>query len=112
MAASWTAGRAAWYPQIMAGNDPALRVFRGEHAPVFAALWRRLGEFDLVEAAMADAYLAAMASWEASGVPQNPASWIATVAMSATTSVLARRGQDPEPPGSPAEDLQAMLATC
>ena len=96
----------------MGAIEPALRVFRTEHAHVFAALWRRLGEFDLVEAAMADAYLAAMAAWGSAGVPQNPTSWMATVAMSATTSVLSRRGGEPTEPGSPTDELRALFATC
>jgi hypothetical protein len=47
----------------MVDEAAALRTFRAEHAPVFAALWRRFGEFDLVDAALADAYQAAMAAW-------------------------------------------------
>ncbi|HUQ02806.1 MAG TPA: hypothetical protein VM261_09945 [Kofleriaceae bacterium] len=87
----------------------AVQVFRTEHAQVFAGMWRRLGEFDLVDAAMADAYLAAQAAWPATGVPQNPVSWMATVAMSATTSVLAKRGADLGDPASPADDVRALL---
>jgi len=87
----------------------AVQVFRTEHAQVFAGLWRRLGEFDLVDAALADAYLAAKASWPATGVPQNPQSWMATVAMSATTSVLAKRGSEVAEPASPADDVRALL---
>ncbi len=90
----------------------AVLVFRAEHAQVFAGLWRRLGEFDLVDAAMADAYLAAQASWPATGVPQNPSTWMATVAMSATTSVLAKRGADLGEPASPADDVRALLFGC
>ncbi len=96
----------------MGAIDPVVGVFRAEHAQVFAALWRRLGEFDLVEAAMADAYLAAMAAWGSGGVPQNPTSWIATVAMSATTSVLSRRDTPVADAGSPSDDLRAVFATC
>jgi|GEM_PF-2675264 len=87
----------------------ALRRFREEHAQVFAMLWRRLGEFDLVDASLADAYYAALASWEG-GVPHNPATWMATVALSATTGVVSRRG-DAEP-ASPIDDLRVLLWTC
>ena len=87
----------------------AVQVFRTEHAQVFAGMWRRLGEFDLVDAALSDAYLAAQAAWSATGVPQNPASWMATVAMSATTSVLAKRGGDLADAGTPADDVRALL---
>ena len=94
--------------------DQALETFRAEHAPVFAALWRRFGEFDLVDAALADAYQAAMAAWPAAGVPQNPASWMATVAMSATTNVMARRAAGAPSPGpsTPVDDLQALVLGC
>jgi predicted RNA polymerase sigma factor len=94
--------------------DQALETFRAEHAPVFAALWRRFGEFDIVDAALADAYQAAMAAWPAAGVPQNPASWMATVAMSATTNVMARRmaGAPSPGPSTPVDDLQALLLGC
>ena len=94
--------------------DQALRTFRAEHAPVFAALWRRFGEFDLVDAALADAYQAAMAAWPAAGVPQNPASWMATVAMSATTNVMSRRtvGAPSPGPSTPTDDLQALILGC
>ena len=94
--------------------DHALRTFRAEHAPVFAALWRRFGEFDLVDAALADAYQAAMAAWPAAGVPQNPASWMATVAMSATTNVMSRRraGRPSSGPSTPIDDLQALFLGC
>lgn len=96
----------------MSDADKAMQVFRTEHAQVFAALWRRLGEFDLVDAALSDAYLAALAAWPATGVPQNPVSWMSTVAMSATTSVLAKRGADIPEPGTPAEDVRALLFAC
>jgi predicted RNA polymerase sigma factor len=96
----------------MSEASRAVDVFRAEHAQVFAALWRRLGEFDLVDAALADAYLAASASWPATGVPQNPMSWMSTVAMSATTSVLSKRGGDVPDPATPVEDVRTMLFAC
>ena len=100
--------------QMVSLADQALRTFRAEHAPVFAALWRRFGEFDLVDAALADAYQAAMAAWPAAGAPQNPASWMATVAMSATTNVMSRRtaGAPSSGPSTPVDDLQALILGC
>ena len=108
------AGRVITQRSMSSLADQALRTFRGEHAPVFAALWRRFGEFDLVDAALADAYQAAMAAWPAAGVPQNPASWMATVAMSATTNVMSRRvaGAPSTGPSTPTDDLQALILGC
>lgn len=90
-------------------TSAAVRRFREEHAQVFAMLWRRLGEYDLVDASLADAYLAATAAWP-DGIPHNPATWMATVALSATTGVVSRRS-DAEP-ASPADDLRSLLWTC
>lgn len=89
--------------------DEALGRFRAEHAGVFAMLWRRLGEFELVDVALADAYLAATAAWQ-DGIPHNPATWMATVALSVTTGVISRR---PEvEPASPEDDLRSLLWSC
>lgn len=95
----------------MGDDSAALHRFREEHAQVFATLWRRLGEFDLVDAALTDAYLAAQASWD-DAMPHNPATWMATVALSATTGVVSRRALDGHEPAEPVEDLRALLWTC
>ena len=39
-----------------------------------------LGDFDLAEEAVADAYVAALERWPADGVPNNPGAWITTTA--------------------------------
>ena len=94
----------------MVDAGAALERFRDEHAGVFAMLWRRLGEFDLVDVSLADAYLAAIAAWP-DGIPSNPATWMATVALSATTGVVTPRRHDAEP-ATPQADLQVLLAAC
>lgn len=95
----------------MGDDSAALRRFRQEHAQVFAMLWRRLGEYDLVDASLADAYLAATASW-VDAIPHNPATWMATVALSATTGVMSRRALDAVEPAHPLDDLRALLWAC
>jgi RNA polymerase sigma-70 factor (ECF subfamily) len=55
-------------------------VFREEHGRVIATLIRVLGDFDLAEEAVADAYLAALERWPSDGVPTNPGAWITTTA--------------------------------
>lgn len=93
----------------MVDEAAALRRFREEHAGVFATLWRRMGEFDLVDVSLADAYLAAIAAWP-DGIPANPATWMATVAMSATTGVVSRRPE--AEPATPEDDLRGLLWAC
>ena len=51
-------------------------VYRDESRRVLATLIRLLGDFDLAEEAMQDAFAAALTAWERDGVPDNPRSWL------------------------------------
>jgi RNA polymerase sigma-70 factor (ECF subfamily) len=51
-------------------------VFRSESGRIIAGLIRSAGSFDRAEEALQDAFAAAMASWQAHGIPGNPAAWI------------------------------------
>ncbi len=56
------------------------RAFRAESGAVLATLIRMLGQFDLAEDAMHEAFLTALDRWSTEGVPENPGAWITTVA--------------------------------
>jgi RNA polymerase sigma-70 factor (ECF subfamily) len=43
---------------------------------VFATLVRLLGDFDLAEEALHDAFRAALEQWPRDGVPANPRAWL------------------------------------
>jgi RNA polymerase sigma-70 factor (ECF subfamily) len=63
--------------------DPAAaveRAFREEHGAVVATLIRHLGDFQLAEDAVQDAFAAAVSTWPRDGVPANPGAWITTTA--------------------------------
>jgi len=47
-------------------------VYRTESRRVFATLIRLLGDFDLAEDAMHDAFRVAMEQWQKKGIPSNP----------------------------------------
>lgn len=51
-------------------------IYRKESRPVFAALIRLLGDFDLAEDAMHDAFKVALEQWGEKGVPSNPRAWL------------------------------------
>jgi RNA polymerase sigma-70 factor, ECF subfamily len=53
------------------------RTFREERPAVLATLIRLLGDFQLAEDAVQDAFAAAVISWPRDGVPLNPGAWIA-----------------------------------
>jgi RNA polymerase sigma-70 factor, ECF subfamily len=64
-------------------EDPPValeRAFREERAAVLATLIRHVGDFQLAEDAVQDAFAAAVATWPRDGVPSNPGAWITTVA--------------------------------
>src|SRR6201996_503203 len=55
-------------------------VFRSESGRIIAGLIRVSHSFDLAEEAMQDAFAAALVSWQAEGIPDNPAAWITAAA--------------------------------
>ena len=56
------------------------RVFREESGRILATLIRALGDFDLAEEAMQEAFAVALERWPRNGVPANPGAWITTTA--------------------------------
>ncbi len=51
-------------------------VYRAESRRVFATLIRLLGDFDLAEEALHDAFRAALEQWPRDGMPANPRAWL------------------------------------
>ena len=59
--------------------DPATAidaVYRRDARRVFATLIRLLGDFDLAEEALHEAFRAALEQWPGSGIPANPSAWL------------------------------------
>lgn len=54
-------------------------VYRSESRRVLATLIRLLGDFDVAEEAMHEAFAAAVVQWPRDGVPANPRSWLISV---------------------------------
>jgi RNA polymerase sigma-70 factor (ECF subfamily) len=52
------------------------RLYREESRRVLATLIRLLGDFDLAEEALHEAFRAAMEQWPEQGVPDNPRAWL------------------------------------
>ena len=51
-------------------------VYRRDARRVFATLVRLLGDFDLAEEALHDAFRAALEQWPQQGIPTNPSAWL------------------------------------
>ncbi len=58
----------------------AEEAFRRESGRALAGLIRVLGDFDLAEDAVQDAFVAALEHWPRDGIPDNPGAWITTTA--------------------------------
>src|SRR5436853_3065592 len=63
-----------------ASTAAAEAAFREERGAVLAALIRQLGDFQLAEDALQDAFAAAVATWSRDGVPARPGAWLMTTA--------------------------------
>ncbi|WP_315785585.1 MULTISPECIES: RNA polymerase sigma factor [unclassified Bradyrhizobium] len=60
--------------------DPIENVFRDEVGRALATLIRLVGDFDLAEDALQDAFAAALITWRGSEAPANPRAWLVNVA--------------------------------
>lgn len=58
------------------GRHEFEELYRSESRKVLATLVRLLGDFDLAEEAMQDAFTVAWDTWAESGAPRNPSSWL------------------------------------
>jgi RNA polymerase sigma-70 factor (ECF subfamily) len=68
------------------------RAFRDERAAVLATLIRHVGDFDLAEEAVQDAFTTAITAWERDGVPDRPGAWLTVAARRRAIDRL-RRGR-------------------
>jgi RNA polymerase sigma-70 factor (ECF subfamily) len=76
---------------IEAAHAVVDRLFREEQGRAVATLIRVLGDFDLAEEAVQDAFITALETWPVRGVPDNPGAWITTTARNRAIDRLRRR---------------------
>ena len=67
------------------------RLFREESGRAVATLIRVLGDFDLAEEAVQDAFVTAVETWPSRGIPTNPGAWITTTARNRAIDRIRRR---------------------
>src|SRR5438094_7586013 len=68
-------------------------VYRSESRRVLATLIRLLGDFDLAEDALQDAFAAAVERWPRDGVPGNPRAWLVSAGRFKAIDALRRRAR-------------------
>lgn len=68
-------------------------IYRDESRRVLATLIRLLGDFELAEEALHDAFAAAMAQWPREGMPANPRAWLVSAGRFKAIDNLRRRSR-------------------
>ena len=73
--------------------ETAEAVYRAESRRVFATLVRLLGDFDLAEEALHDAFRAALEQWPQDGIPENPRAWLVSTGRFKAIDSIRRRSR-------------------
>jgi RNA polymerase sigma-70 factor, ECF subfamily len=68
-------------------------IYQTESRRVFATLIRLLGDFDLAEDALQDAFIAAMEQWPQEGIPANPRAWLVSTGRFKAIDGIRRRAR-------------------
>ncbi|MGH9416177.1 MAG: RNA polymerase sigma factor [Terriglobales bacterium] len=68
-------------------------LYRSESGRVLATLVRLLGDLDLAEEAMHEAFAAALEFWPQNGIPDNPRPWLISTARFKAIDVIRRRAR-------------------
>ena len=66
-------------------------IFRAEHGRILATLIRLLGDIDLAEEGLQEAFAAALEQWPGGGVPANPVAWLVSTGRHKAIDRLRRR---------------------
>ncbi len=80
-------------------------IYQTESRRILATLIRLLGDFDLAEDALHDAFRVAMEQWPRDGVPANPRAWLVSTGRFKAIDILRRRARF----NTPLEDVAERL---
>jgi RNA polymerase sigma-70 factor (ECF subfamily) len=109
------------------GSIDVEQVFRAESGRAVASLIRVLGDIDLAEEAVQDAFLVAVERWPETGIPPSPAGWIITTARNRAIDRIRREStrdarqaeamrvhapDEPKEVGPLVDDQLRLLFTC
>jgi RNA polymerase sigma-70 factor (ECF subfamily) len=101
-------------------NPAIARIFRAEYGRCVAALVRKLGDIELVEECLQDAFAKALERWPEAGLPPSPAGWLITTARNRAIDRLRRAAlpivieevDEPEEGAVPDERLRLIFTCC
>src|SRR5438105_8755264 len=79
--------------KVLEARNTVDAVYRTESRRVFATLVRLLGDFDLAEEALHDAFASAVEQWPREGVPGNPRAWLVSAGRFRAIDGMRRRAR-------------------
>src|SRR5262245_1148565 len=93
--------RGSWFAKVVVMSERSTEqirelldsLYRVDSRRILATLIRLLGDFDLAEEAMHEAFAAALSLWPRSGVPGNPRPWLISTARFKAIDTLRRRAR-------------------
>jgi RNA polymerase sigma-70 factor (ECF subfamily) len=85
-------------------------IFRAEHGRILATLIRLLGDIDVAEEALQEAFEAALEQWPAAGTPANPVAWLVSTGRHKAIDRLRRRVRFAEKQDEIAQHLELSAA--
>src|SRR5271168_3676463 len=93
--------RGSWFAKVVVMSEHSSEqirelldsLYRVDSGRILATLIRLLGDFDLAEEAMHEAFAAALGTWPKSGVPGNPRPWLISTARFKAIDTLRRRAR-------------------
>jgi RNA polymerase sigma-70 factor (ECF subfamily) len=85
-------------------------LYRSESGRVLATLVRLLGDLDLAEEAMHEAFAAALESWPQNGIPGKPRPWLISTARFKAIDVMRRRARFDEAQRDLASYIEARIS--
>lgn len=85
------------------------KLYRVESGRVLATLVRLLGDLDLAEESMHEAFAAALSAWPRTGVPENPRPWLISTARYKAIDGMRRRARFSSAQRHLAVDIEARL---
>src|SRR5271167_3033826 len=86
-------------------------LYRVDSGRILATLIRLLGDFDLAEEAMHEAFVAALSLWPSSGIPGNPRPWLISTARFKAIDTLRRRARFDASQGELVRYLEAQSSS-
>src|SRR5271155_4227617 len=111
--------RGSWFAKVVVMSDRCTEqirelldsLYRVDSGRILATLIRLLGDFDLAEEAMHEAFATALTLWPSGGVPGNPRPWLISTARFKPIDTLRRRARFDASQGGLARYLEGQWSS-